>query len=39
MDENYSYIQERSDIGKHAGSKARQDIDVILAQIVGNVAF
>lgn len=39
MDGNYSYIQERSDIGKHAGSKARQDIDVILAQMVGDVAF
>ena len=39
MGENYSFIQERNDIGKHAGSKARQDIDVIFDQMISNVAF
>ncbi len=39
MGGNYYYIQERSDVGKHAGSKARQDIDVIFDQIVGDAAF
>lgn len=39
MGESYSYIQERSAIGKHAGSKARQDIDVIFEQMIENVAF
>ena len=39
MGGNYSFIQERSDIGKHAGSKARQDIDVVFEQMIRNVAF
>lgn len=39
MGESYSYIKERSNIGNHAGSKARQDIDVIFNQMVRDVAF